>query len=67
MAGSVMSFSSFNNMASRLSPSNTTDNDPVANTHRMATDYISKQTKEWTKDIKKKSSSVKRKKIKQKK
>jgi hypothetical protein len=62
MASSVMSFSSFNNQAARLSPSNVSDNDPVANTHRMATDYISKQSKEWTKDIKKKASSVGRKK-----
>jgi hypothetical protein len=38
-------------MASRLFPSNTKDNDPVANTHRMATDYITKQSKEWTKGI----------------
>lgn len=51
MASSVMSFTSFNNMASRLFPSNTQDNDPVANTHRMATDYITKQSKEWTKNI----------------
>ena len=62
MASSVMSFSSFNNMASRLFPSNVKDNDPVANTHRMATDYISKQSKEWTKDVKKKPSHVGRKK-----
>jgi hypothetical protein len=41
-------------MANRLFPSNTKDNDPVANTHRLATDFISKQSKEWTKDIKKK-------------
>jgi hypothetical protein len=51
MASSVMSFTSFNNMASRLFPANTQDNDPVANTHRMATDYITKQSKEWTKNI----------------
>lgn len=51
MQSSVMSFTSFNNMASRLFPSNTKDNDPVANTHRMATDYITKQSKEWTKGI----------------
>lgn len=62
MASSVMSFTSFNNMASRLFPSNVKDNDPVANTHRMATDYINKQSKEWTKDVKKKTSHVGRKK-----
>jgi hypothetical protein len=54
MASSVMSFTQYNNMANRLFPSNTKDNDPVANTHRLATDFISKQSKEWTKDIKKK-------------
>jgi hypothetical protein len=46
-----MPFTSFNNMASRLFPANTQDNDPVANSHRMATDYITKQSKEWTKRI----------------
>jgi hypothetical protein len=51
MASSVMSFTSFNNMSSRLFPANTKDNDPVANTQRMATDYITKQSKEWTKGI----------------
>jgi hypothetical protein len=54
MASSVMSFTSFNNIASRLFPSNTADNDPVAHTQRMATDYITKQSKDWTKDVKKK-------------
>jgi hypothetical protein len=51
MASSVMSFTQYNNMASRLFPSNVKDNDPVANTHRLATDYLSKQSKEWTKDL----------------
>ena len=51
MASSIMPFTSFNNMASRLFPANTQDNDPVANSHRMATDYITKQSKEWTKRI----------------
>jgi hypothetical protein len=55
MASSVMSFTQYNNMASRLFPGNNKDNDPVANSHRLATDYITKQTKEWTKDLKKKS------------
>jgi hypothetical protein len=62
MASSVMSFTQYNNMASRLFPGNNKDNDPVANTHRLATDYITKQSKEWTKDIKKKPSHVGRKK-----
>jgi hypothetical protein len=53
MASSIMSFSSFNNQGSRLFPSNIGDNDPVAHTHRMATDYISKKSKEWTEDFKK--------------
>lgn len=64
MASSVMSFTQYNNMASRLFPGNTKDNDPVANTHRLATDFISKQSKEWTKGVKK--ASRKRKKIKSK-
>jgi hypothetical protein len=55
MASSIMSFTQYNNMASRLFPGNNQDNDPVANTHRMATDYLTKQSKEWTKDLKKKS------------
>jgi hypothetical protein len=62
MASSVMSFTQYNNIASRLFPGNNKDNDPVANTHRLATDYIAKQSKEWTKDIKKKTSHVGRKK-----
>ena len=62
MASSVMSFTSFNNMASRLFPANDKDIDPVANTHRLYTDYLTKQSKEWTKDIKKKTSPVGRKK-----
>jgi hypothetical protein len=49
---SVVSFSKFNNMASRLFPANTQDNDPVANTHRLATDFITTQS-DWTNDIKK--------------
>jgi hypothetical protein len=56
MASSVMSFTSFNNMASRLFPANDKDVDPVANTNRLYTDYLTKQSKEWTKDIKKKTS-----------
>ena len=55
MASSVMSFTQYNNMSSRLFPGNNKDNDPVANSHRLATDYITKQSKEWTKDLKKKS------------
>lgn len=51
MASSVMSFTQYNNMASRLFPGNQKDNDPVANTHRLATDYINKQSKEWTKNL----------------
>jgi hypothetical protein len=61
MASSVMSFSSFNNQGSRLFPSNVGDNDPVAHTHRMATDYISKKSKEWTKGFKKSLTSKKKK------
>ena len=61
MASSIMSFSSFNNQGSRLFPSNVGDNDPVAHTHRMATDYISKQSKEWTKGFKKSLTSRKKK------
>jgi len=61
MASSVMSFSSFNNQGSRLFPSNVSDNDPVAHTHRMATDYISKKSKEWTEDFKKSLKSRKKK------
>lgn len=53
MASSVMSFTQYNNMASRLFPSNTKENDPVANTHRLATNFINKKSKEWTKDLKK--------------
>jgi hypothetical protein len=62
MASSVMSFTSFNNMASRLFPANTKDNDPVANTHRMATDYITKQSKEWTKGIPRRKKKIRNKK-----
>jgi hypothetical protein len=62
MASSIMPFTSFNNMASRLFPANDKDVDPVANTHRLYTDYLTKQSKEWTKDIKKKTSPVGRKK-----
>lgn len=59
MASSIMPFSSFNNQASRLFPS--TGNDPVANTHKMATNYISKKTDEWTKDSIGKKCNCKRK------
>lgn len=55
MASSVMSFTQYNNMASRLFPGNNKENDPVANSHRLATEYLTKQSKEWTKDLKKKS------------
>jgi hypothetical protein len=61
MQSSVMSFSQYNNMSSRLFPANNQDNDPVANTHRLASDYIDKQSKEWTKDLKKNQKSSRRK------
>jgi hypothetical protein len=64
MASSVMSFTQYNNMGSRLFPSNTKENDPVVNTHRAATNFLNDKSKEWTKDLKK--VSRKRKKIKSK-
>jgi hypothetical protein len=53
MASSVMSFTQYNNIGSRLFPSNTKENDPVANTHRSATDFLNRKSKEWTKVLKK--------------
>ena len=53
MASSVMSFTQYNNMGSRLFPSNTKENDPVVNTHRAATNFLNDKSKEWTKDLKK--------------
>lgn len=66
MQGSVMSFTKYNNMAARLFPANDKDNDPVANTNRLYTDYITSQSKEWTKDLKKPSVHRRKKKTKNK-
>ena len=52
MESSIMPFSSFNSITNRLTPS-LIDNDPVANTNRSASKYISKQSKEWLKGLKK--------------
>lgn len=60
MASSVMSFTQYNNMGSRLFPSNTNENDPVVNTHRAATNFLNDKSKEWTKDLKKKSKGLKK-------
>jgi hypothetical protein len=53
MESSVMSFTQYNNMASRLFPSDTKENDPVLNTHKAATNFLNNKSKEWTKDLKK--------------
>jgi hypothetical protein len=62
MASSVMSFTQYNNLASRLFPSNTKDNDPVANTHRLATDFIHNKSKEWTSKLRRPRGGTKKKK-----
>jgi hypothetical protein len=62
MASSVMSFTQYNNMGSRLFPSNTKENDPVVNTHRAATNFLNDKSKEWTKNLKKNSQGLKKKK-----
>lgn len=53
MQSSVMPFTMYNNMASRLFPGNDKANDPVSNTNKLYTDYITNQSKDWTKDLKK--------------
>ena len=59
MESSIMPFTSYNNIAARLFPSEKDGQDFVKHTHNMAVDYVSKISKEYLgKDKRKKRRKI---------